>query len=202
MKFARLLRTTAEDLPELQCLFHIYKHLKKQLKQLPARSDSKAPAAEPQLQHQQLASSVVAGQVSHSAEAGEEAHFTAVLTDHLQRLNDRFLEREETCVIQLERLEAEATQCSAAGRTAAAAARAADLDRDGVSREGDETTAACGGVRFRGEAAAALKAVAEQRAQLYKRFVNFHGTTQITDESYLHATHLSPLILPPPQPLF
>ncbi|GIL58484.1 hypothetical protein Vafri_13613 [Volvox africanus] len=152
MKFARLLRTTAEDLPELQCLFHIYKHLKKQLKQLPARADSKAPGTDQQQQQPQGGRDPGEAQVSH-VEASEEARFTAVLTDHLQRLNDRFLEREETCVIQLERLEAEA----AAAETA---------NGDGADLDGEIGS---------GGTPAAQKAVAEQRAQLYKRFVNFHG---------------------------
>ncbi|GLI61158.1 hypothetical protein VaNZ11_003443 [Volvox africanus] len=151
MKFARLLRTTAEDLPELQCLFHIYKHLKKQLKQLPARADSKAPGTDQQ-QQPQGGRGPGQAEVSH-VEASEEARFTAVLTDHLQRLNDRFLEREETCVIQLERLEAEAA--------AAEKVHGVGADLDGEIGSGGTP--------------AAQKAIAEQRAQLYKRFVNFHG---------------------------
>eukprot|EP00198_Chlamydomonas_reinhardtii_P010355 XP_001699692.1 predicted protein [Chlamydomonas reinhardtii] len=114
MKFARLLRTTAEDLPELQCLFHIYKHLKKQLKQLPARAEGASAVG------QQLKADEGTTATASSAPDDEEAKFTVVLTDHLQRLNDRFLEREETCVIQLERLEAEAAQCTATARAASA----------------------------------------------------------------------------------
>ncbi|KXZ50248.1 hypothetical protein GPECTOR_17g886 [Gonium pectorale] len=166
MKFARLLRTTAEDLPELQCLFHIYKHLKKQLKQLPARAEGKAQGAdqatrpsEDTQQHGDAAAGTSNVSARAPSEAGEEARFTAVLTEHLQRLNDRFLEREETCVIQLERLEAEATKCTAAAKAAAAEVAAAG-GPDGPEAAGPSVT---------------LNSIAEQRAQLYKRFVNFHG---------------------------
>ena len=214
MKFARLLRTTAEDLPELQCLFHIYKHLKKQLKQLPARAEGASAVG------QQLKADEGTTATASSAPDDEEAKFTVVLTDHLQRLNDRFLEREETCVIQLERLEAEAAQCTATARaasaglavaTAAAAAAAngtaapeetytvggAPPQVDGkVAAAGDVGAVATGDAAATGagsagdagvspaaaaaavaaaDSRATLKAVTEQRAQLYKRFVNFHG---------------------------
>ncbi|PNH03096.1 hypothetical protein TSOC_010885 [Tetrabaena socialis] len=223
MKFARLLRTTAEDLPELQCLFHIYKHMKKQLKKLPARAEPKPPPPQgdgpsaaheppPQPPSPRAAAADAAAEAARAAvEAAEEARFTAVLTEHLQRLNDRFLEREETCVIQLERLEVEVGQCSSvakAAKTAAegaraaatatatatggrggAAATAASGDAAGVGPAGAGSVGAAGAgadadasraVAAAAAAAAAaaqgtLNAVTEQRAQLYKRFVNFHG---------------------------
>lgn len=188
MKFARLLRTTAEDLPELQCLFHIYKHMKKQLKKLPARSDCKAlsasepgPAGELPAQHPANGSDAGAGRTE---EAAEEARFTAVLTDHLQKLNDRFLEREETCVIQLERLEAEAAACAeAAARIAAGTDAAGDeaAPVDGAATAGaNPTGAGAGAGATSASTAATMKAISEQRSQLYKRLVNFHGERRHT----------------------
>ncbi len=195
MKFARLLRTTAEDLPELDCLFQTYKHMKKQLKKLPAKGGN-ASAADPSAmmgsgQTEPAADDAASGLCAarpataaatasgsagtiiaypartpgcsarhssdHSAiEPEEEAKFTAVLTDHLQRLNDRFLEREEVCVIQLERLEGEAAALSAPAASTVPGAH------------GDSTTHV-------GTSATTTTGVSEQRAQLYKRFVNFHG---------------------------
>lgn len=186
MKFARLLRTTAEDLPELQCLFQIYKHLKKQLKKLPAKG-GQAPADSASADADATAPGGMAELTAHGGEASapsraqpvpacaaahgstlssehsaiepeEEARFTAVLTDHLQRLNDRFLEREEMCVIQLERLEAEAS-----------ALAAPPAQQPTATGDGDSNASS------RGDGQGAANKAADQRAQLYKRFVNFHG---------------------------
>ena len=39
MKFGRLLRDTAEELPEMASLFAVYKQLKKQLKKIPGKDE-------------------------------------------------------------------------------------------------------------------------------------------------------------------
>lgn len=91
MKFGRLLRTTAEDLPEMRTLFTSYKQLKKQLKRLPDKQ---------QIEEKDE------GAVQTLSE--EEAKFVETLSGQLQQMNDMFLEREETCIIKLERLQAEA----------------------------------------------------------------------------------------------
>lgn len=93
MKFGRLLRTTAEDLPEMNTLFQTYKRLKKQLKRLPvkeeiSRDDDLAILSE------------------------QETDFVTALSASLHNLNDVFLEREETNIIKVERLAAEAAEAS------------------------------------------------------------------------------------------
>lgn len=72
MKFARLLRTTAESLPELQILFQDYKQLKKELKKLPSK-DSDGAADEREAQQA----------------AEDEAQFVHTLSERIQLLNDR-----------------------------------------------------------------------------------------------------------------
>jgi hypothetical protein len=105
-----------------------------------------------------------AGPSRSDAVVEEEARFTEVLTEQLQRLNDRFLEREETCVIQLAQLEAEAQQCFDAAAKALEQAAAGP-----AAAEEDRACAAAAAAH------AAQKALVEGRSDLYKRFVNFHG---------------------------
>ena len=87
MKFAALLRHSAEDLPELSQLFRSYKQLKKRLKTLPQRCN--APA-----HHLSL----------HEL-SQREAVFVRAILQNVQGFNDTFLDREEDAVIQLRTLE-------------------------------------------------------------------------------------------------
>ena len=87
MKFAALLRHSAEDLPELSELFRSYKQLKKRLKTLPQRCNS--PAA----------------RLSLSEISQREAIFVRAILQNVQSFNDTFLDREENAVIQLRSLE-------------------------------------------------------------------------------------------------
>jgi hypothetical protein len=66
MKFARLLRTTAKDLPELDCLFQDYKDLKKVLNTLPSKEEGVLDQP-----------------------ACVEAKFVETLSERIQKLNDR-----------------------------------------------------------------------------------------------------------------
>lgn len=92
MKFGRLLRTTAEDLPEMQSLFVSYKQLKKQLKRLPIR--------------EQLEGSQAEGALAQAL-TEEENRFVNTLVDNLQHMNHRFMDKEENCIIRVEHLERE-----------------------------------------------------------------------------------------------
>ncbi|KIZ07767.1 hypothetical protein MNEG_0186 [Monoraphidium neglectum] len=85
MKFGRVLRDSADcspDLPELRALFDAYKQLKKQVKAIP-----------------------VVGAASTTL-AAEQLAFGASLGGVVARLNDMWLEKEETSVIRVEALEA------------------------------------------------------------------------------------------------
>lgn len=88
MKFGRLLRTTAKDLPEMQSLFVSYKQLKKQLKRLPYKDELNA---------------------EHDVQTltEEENKFVAALSETLHQMNEIFLEKEENSVIKVERLESD-----------------------------------------------------------------------------------------------
>lgn len=125
MKFARVLRTTAEDLPnlpELQALFSAYKQLKKQIKKMPYKDavqhrDSGPGMAE--LAGSQAgppacvaeaaggAASPALAQPSAAVESCEqgEVEFIESLGRALAQMNDLFLEKEEECVIRVEQLE-------------------------------------------------------------------------------------------------
>eukprot|EP00803_Ostreobium_quekettii_P000139 evm.model.scf_11.18 EVM.evm.TU.scf_11.18 scf_11:187745-188284(+) len=86
MKFCRLLRSTAQHLPEVRELSEQYKRQKKQIRRM-------------------------AGVLSDGNFAGWnafEAQFAAALGGHLARLNETFVEREEQVVMRLEALESEA----------------------------------------------------------------------------------------------
>lgn len=87
MKFAALLRHSAEDLPELSELFRSYKQLKKRLKTLPQRCNN--PAA----------------RLSLNEINQREAIFVRAILQNVQSFNDTFLDREENAVIQLRTLE-------------------------------------------------------------------------------------------------
>jgi len=88
MKFARLIRTTAEDLPEMRSLFLSYKQLKKQLKRIPYKD---------QLGGGESAAAAVLSE--------EESNCVAALTSTLQQMNEMFMEKEETSVIKIDQLE-------------------------------------------------------------------------------------------------
>jgi len=145
MKFARVLRTTAEDLPdlpELQALFSAYKHLKKAIKRLPDKDTLKQQHELEQLQQQQqqqlqqeagvargaaltaeaaadAAASAGAAAAALLAHNQAEAAFVDTLGRTLAQMNDLFLEKEETSVIRVEQLE---------GALAAAGAHAGRLE--------------------------------------------------------------------------
>ena len=91
MKFGALLRSSAQEMPELQGLFNCYKQLKKRLKRLPERGESSAPA-------QNLL------QGSNAVKAHERA-FVALLVSDIQAFNETFVEREEQSVIKLSLIE-------------------------------------------------------------------------------------------------
>ena len=128
MKFGRVLRTTAEDLPnlpELQALFAAYKHLKKAVKRLPdkdavqqgcaaaaaaagggataaaAPEAAGGPNAVPASHPGAAATGVSAGDVDAA-----EAAFVETLGAALAQMNELFREKEETAVIRVEQLEA------------------------------------------------------------------------------------------------
>lgn len=86
MKFAALLRSSAEHSPELQGLFVCYKQLKKKIKQLP---EGQFPDAE------------------RGGEAAEqaEASFVQIINADVHHFNDLFIEREEDNVIRLGSIE-------------------------------------------------------------------------------------------------
>ena len=91
MKFGALLRTSAEDVPELQNLFLCYKQLKKKLKRLPARTTT--------------------GGVDQGMTA-EERSFVQTLNADVLQFNDLFIEKEEESVIKLGDLEEQAGAAS------------------------------------------------------------------------------------------
>lgn len=85
MKFCRLLRLTAQHLPEMQGLFEQYKELKKQIKRI----------------------QVVLSHGNFHGWNEYEDQFAEALKRNLATLNDTFLEREEQMVMRLELLEVE-----------------------------------------------------------------------------------------------
>lgn len=87
MKFGRLLRCTSIEGVPNQDLFAAYKGLKKKIKQLPSK--------------EQLAA---ADDAAAAAREAEQA-FVAALSATLNHLNEVFMEKEETSVIRIERLE-------------------------------------------------------------------------------------------------
>jgi SPX domain protein involved in polyphosphate accumulation len=88
MKFGRLLRTTAADLPEMESLFVSYKQLKKQLKRLPYKD---------QLTEQDAVQTLTE----------EENNFVIALSNTVHEVNQRFLDKEENSIIRVERLESD-----------------------------------------------------------------------------------------------
>ena len=93
MKFAALLRSSAEHSPELQGLFVCYKQLKKKIKQLPD------------------------GQIHDAGRDGvaaeqEEASFVQIIIADVHHFNDLFIEREEDSVIRLGSIEDAAESAS------------------------------------------------------------------------------------------
>lgn len=109
MKFARLLRATAADMPEMSCLLACYKSLKKLVKLLPSAVDN--AAAESALSgcghdEQRAASAPAAqhaeGTTSKAADDNMELSFERALCVHLQEFNGSWVDREETCVIRLQ----------------------------------------------------------------------------------------------------
>lgn len=94
MKFGNLLRTCADDAPELENLFVCYKQLKKKLKHLP-------------VQRQGLA----CGDASLPS-ALEERSFVQALNNDVLQFNDLFIEKEEESVIKLGDLEEQANTAS------------------------------------------------------------------------------------------
>ncbi|KAK9807254.1 hypothetical protein WJX73_003372 [Symbiochloris irregularis] len=106
MKFGALLRTSAEDVPELQNLFLCYKQLKKKLKRLPARATT--------------------GSVDQGMTA-EERSFVQTLNADVLHFNDLFIEKEEESVIKLGDLEEQAGAASNSEEIAKALTHAVDL---------------------------------------------------------------------------
>ena len=94
MKFGNLLRTSGEDIPELQNLFVCYKQLKKKLKRLPARPQ---PPGNKSLDQ---------------AMTTEERSFVQTLNADVLHFNDLFIEKEEESVIKLGSLEEQAATAS------------------------------------------------------------------------------------------
>lgn len=88
MKFGALLRTSAEEMPELQGLFNCYKQLKKRLKRLPEKT---APRE--------------AIESGTTAIAAHERAFVALLVSDIQAFNETYVEKEEQSVIRLSLLE-------------------------------------------------------------------------------------------------
>lgn len=90
MKFGNLLRTSAEDVPELQNLFVCYKQLKKKLKRLPQRPEMAQQTGRDQ------------------AITLEERSFVQTLNADVLQFNELFIEKEEESVIRLGDLEQQA----------------------------------------------------------------------------------------------
>lgn len=109
MKFGNLLRTCADDAPELENLFVCYKQLKKKLKHLP-------------VQRQGLA----CGDASLPS-ALEERSFVQALNNDVLQFNDLFIEKEEESVIKLGDLEEQANTASTSEEIAQALTHAVDL---------------------------------------------------------------------------
>lgn len=110
MKFGRVLRTTAEDLPdlpELQALFSAYKQLKKQVKKLPDKEalHQGVAAGLGSAAHPAVEGASAAASSPQACERAEGA-FIESLGRTLAQMNDMFLEKEETSVIRVEQLEA------------------------------------------------------------------------------------------------
>lgn len=151
MKFASVLRHSAQDLPDTAELFALYKQLKKSLKRVPHLEAPPSPSADSEddsgvsaaaekghaktasgrgvpaegsaaaatqeaqeaaeadaaaLLREAAAAQHAAGAASQLAEA--EAEFLRAITTDVERLNERYMEREEMNVIQLGELELQA----------------------------------------------------------------------------------------------
>ena len=92
MKFGALLRSSAQEVPELQGLFVCYKQLKKRLKLLPDRLQAGEPGQATDVE------------VQRDVRMNERA-FVALLIADIQAFNETFVEREEQSVIQLSLIE-------------------------------------------------------------------------------------------------
>jgi hypothetical protein len=110
MKFARLLRATAADMPEMACLLACYKSLKKVVKLLPLAGDT--AVAESVLsgcghESQDPTAAYVSGGQAAADGAPQgvdemEQRFERALCVHLQQFNTSWMDREEACVIKLQ----------------------------------------------------------------------------------------------------